>query len=398
MNNSILKYPYQINLYERLKELIDDGKRSISLSSAPSLGKSYIIAELIKNSFVGKKILYVSFYYGNNSYVEDIFTNYRVNFTSWINFTTFKQFQGGVSSYYKDYDVLIVDQAERLLSDVCGPIIQELGDEYVENGKIFLGITSYPFRHIARLKDDVDCRLFFEEHVDGFGLLESMREGIFRKVIYRNADPEREEEFHQTTLPDAEKPHFHKAYTVESTADLLSNIFEEFPENNHFLVFFKNVTEMEYNLNLMKEIFPDFTYFSTSSHQYKYKQRKWNGKLEKVKKTSDDLIELCETFDRCKGKAFLFSVDQLIGGIHTQTADGVLFYRNTNSEYLFSRVLGTILRPNMDKYPIFIDFFGSGLKFMKLKTIWPREKGLTLLERNTRERIMYPLLFTAPKL
>lgn len=326
--------PHNQDLYNRIRKHINEGKHSIFYSEATGLGKSFIFMKLVEDLFQGKKVLYIvpkdSIWYNINLYDE--FNIIKDNIIK----TTFADFNK-IKDHHYDYDVIFIDEAHHLLSDIQGFNLINLINSYVKRGKYVFGFTATPY--IKRKNMSVDS--LFEISLIGLDLFESIEEGLFKKFDYALADFD--------TIVDEK---YAKNFSVKGGKTLIRNLMDQRSDINRWLVYFSTISKLEENIEQFKKYFPEYKLFIMHM------------------KSDNDNEQIQKDFNNYTGKCMILTVDMLLEGTHLKDVSGIIMFRNVSQWHTFLQIIGRCFKINMKSCPLIIDMTQSLNNFInKKKTI-----------------------------
>ena len=315
--------PHNQDLYNRIRKHIDEGKHSIFYSEATGLGKSFIFMKLVEDLFQGKKVLYIvpkdSIWYNINLYNE--FEIIKDNITK----TTFADFNNLKNNHYS-YDVIFIDEAHHLLSDIQGSNLVELMTSYIKDNKYVFGFTATP--EIGRKMISVGSIFEVEEY--GYDLIEAIEKGLFPKIEYIISDFD--------TIVDETK--YCKSFSINGNKTLLENAILERNDIKRWLVYFSDIKSLNRNKKQLEKYFPDFKLFIMHSK-------------------NNDNEQILKDFNSYQGKSMLITVSMVLEGVHPKDVTGIILFRNIRIWSTFLQILGRICKLNGTIKPLVIDITHS---------------------------------------
>lgn len=317
--------PHNQELYDGIVAKIAAGSHSIFFSEATGLGKSYVFMRLVEDYFINKKVLYIvpkiAIWENIMMYpeFEDVCSHVKM-----ATMTMFNK-QESALEFADEYDVVFVDEAHHLASDIQGTNVKVCMDKIVARGGYIFGMTATPLVRGVFIDE-----VYFDEAVYGNNLTDAIAKGLFPKIRYEIGLPD------TVAFPEDVKV----KYNVESTSLLLDSIIEENRDINHWLAFFGTTEELEENEVHLRKLFPDFEIFKVYSGLY-------------------DNSETLSKFNKYEGKSILMSVSMLLEGVHLKYCEGVLLYRNVTVNNTMLQIIGRLCKANNGKSPLFIDITSS---------------------------------------
>jgi hypothetical protein len=314
-------------MVEKIEKAMVDGNRKIFYTEATGLGKSYIFMYLVRKYFKDKKVLYICpkyhIWYNMNEYKEFELIKDCVTMKCYADFNKIKNRHLG-------YDVIFIDEAHHLSTDIRGKNIITLADTMMAtnpNAYMF-GFTATPYVDGKFIGDE-----YFETSVIGMDLFDAIDNKILQKIHYAVAVKE------DMNLSEEEKSLAIK-YNVDTTRMMVANIVNQYSNVNHWLAYFPYIDELDENIKYFEKYFPEYKIFSIHSE------------IE----NSDKILK---EFEKYEGKAILASVSMVLEGIHPKSVEGILLYRNVCTNNTFFQIIGRLGIMKSDAKPICIDIYSS---------------------------------------
>lgn len=312
-----------------VEKLIDsfDKHEKVLYVSGVGTGKSYVFMKLMV-LYENLRALYVLPKYAIqenlSSYPEFRKVKSRVTFCTYNSFTSVEK---GLSMI-ELYDIVVIDEAHHLGSDVYGKNILDCMNQAKETN--FLGLTATPIRE----EGHVDVTQFFEDRVDGLSHFQAIELGLMPKFEYRISIPE-------IDLNDAKKenPETRIKLNYFDCEEVMVDITKKFPRDK-WITFFSTISAIKAHKEMIMRIFPGYEIFEL------------HADLNNLKATM-------ESFATAE-KAVILSCNMLLEGVHIPGVDAVALFRNVSSIVAFQQMLGRVCRIGGTVEPLVVDNSSSG--------------------------------------
>lgn len=229
------------------------------------------------------------------------------------------------SSYdFSKYGLIIFDEAHHLSAPKWGKPLQFC----IDNNIPVLGLTATPKKEVEELfgKDNVVC---------GYDVFEGIEKGILHPVSYVGALytlPDKIE--HAKKHPEELTPILKGKLDValNNTPTVAEILYRNMPSDNRKgIIFAQDISDMDDAIDIVKNVFPDYTYKVISSHE-----------------TEEHNRSVKEWFEETDC-GFLCSVEMVSEGSHFSGVNTLIMLRKTKSRIKFEQQLGRVMVQT--KYP-----------------------------------------------
>ena len=322
MSSSVKLYPHNQTVYNSVVETLKSGCNNILVTQGMGVGKSFIFMALAEQHFSDKRILYVvpKTTIERNLRKYDAFEDldHHVDFATYASFTNDEK----ILETYDLYDVIVIDEAHHLGSEVFGKNLQLLLQLVKDDKKkTLIGMTATPVRDT----DGVDVASFFDTQVHGLSTIEAIQKGLMPQVEYLVCS---------TDVTKEEKQKFRQILDLSESETLLGNIIAE-NEKKKWLVYFSSIKDAMDGFETLKNLFPNHRIITITSNT----------------NNSQDEIDRIQEGEN----VVIISVDMLLEGIHLPEMQGVLLFRRVHSLTVFTQIFGRITSIGATEPPLFVD-------------------------------------------
>ena len=329
--------PHNEIAYEKLCKAMKENKQVI-YTSGVGTGKSFVMLKYIDEHYHDKKCLYIT----PLEVINDNLTTYQgydkvkdsIEHLNMQQFTTAEK--AGV--IFDQYDLIIVDEAHHLGSDIYGKIIQEA----IRMTNIpCLGLTATPVR-----SDGTDIRNEFPAVVNGLSNFDAIRLGLMPQFIYHIGVLEDDLKEYWQRLNKEEKERKTTGIYIQDfwcCRDVIKDIAEKYPRGK-YIVFSKNITCLRRDKKTIEYAFPNTPI------------REMHTDIVGGRDACQETLYWFNNTDR----GILMTVDMALEGIHLKNVDGIILFRNVQSIPLFEQMLGRVCSIGKKISPVVIDCSARG--------------------------------------
>lgn len=325
-------YQHNQQVYSDIISLINQGIRDICCVQGTGTGKSFIMMKLIHEFFTEKKVLIVIpklvIEVNANKYAEFDVIKDRTEFLSTANFYS----QEHTKAIAEKYDVVIVDEAHHLGSDLYGRNLLYLKDIMIDAEKFFLGFTATP----SRDSDGINITEFFETTVYGVSIFQCIKEGLMPKLEYITCSMD-------LTPEEIKEANVRYHVDIEGSAQLLQEIVRDNPKNS-WLVYFARIEDMDIAEADIRMLFSEYTVIKIDSRDSEALKR-----VEEI---------------RPEDKVVILSVNILLEGLHLPNMEAIMLFRNTTSLIVFQQMIGRIMSIGSKNMPLIVDCSSTAMKLL----------------------------------
>lgn len=323
---SVKLMTHNIKPFKEVVKAFNDGKKTVLYTSGVGTGKTYVTKAVLETHFPTSTVLYVV---PTKAIADYLTVEAGLVETDKFHFATYNAFldldKG--RSLLLDVDLVILDEAHHIGSDIWGTNLQKL--MYMTSCK-FLGLTATPKRD-----DGIDVSKMFDKTVYGISHFEAIKLKIMSKFQYYVCSPKLDD------LSKEEKKKIKINY--ETSIDLLQSLLKTVPRNK-WLVFCSSIAQLENNQAVVEALFPEHKVIALHSN---------------VADPTTVLQALREN-----EKVVLMSCDMLLEGLHIDNVEGILLFRNVQSVVTLQQILGRISKIGMESSPVVIDCTRTAYKVL----------------------------------
>lgn len=341
--------PHNLEAYEKIKEVLTNGKNRVAVSHATGSGKSYLIAQLCEDHNEDKKLILVPSNYIREQ-IEKLLKKYEIQNYEFMVYQKFIKLSDD-DIVKLDYKLIVLDEYHHNTSKVWGAKVMCLLKSHPES--IVFGTSATPVR-----SDGVNT---IDELFEGSCASElSLSDAIAKKIVpiptYVSAmyslDDELErlrEKVKNATNTKEEKAEFYEKIKAMRTqidkAYGMPIILNKYLKNKEgkYLIFCRNKAHLEEIKDTVIEWFKTAGFKDINSYvvHSSYEQK------------NKEYISFCE--DTSHKMKLLFSVNMLNEGLHLSDISGVLLLRPTNSNIVWHQQIGRCIEANNTESPVIID-------------------------------------------
>jgi type I site-specific restriction endonuclease len=343
-------YPHNRKALNELKQLMTD-ESIVALIQATGAGKSFVFMNLVSENYNDKKIAYVVPKWA----IKDNLTSYSdfKEIESQVDFYSYNYFASRVKARYvaTHYDLIVIDEAHHIASDIYGRYLYEaclMASVYKVKT---LGMTATPIIVKEGKALDITKEFFNEKVVYGLSIEEGIEHELFPQVEYMICLTDEEAVLEKDVLVQLD---------LDASISYLENIVADNPKKK-WLAYFSSIEDLEENQALLDSLLPSHRKFIVHS-------------------STDDVYQTLKDFDAYEDNCIISSVDMLLEGMHINTVEGILLFRNVTSTVVFFQILGRLLSIGNKIEPLFVDITNS------VKNIRPIPELLAAEERKTYRR------------
>lgn len=341
--------PHNQKTYNKIKKILSH-QRNLCIVQGTGTGKSFLFMEMAKDIFKNKKICYII----PKLAIASNLKNYEEfkEVENQVTFLTYNFFDslGKAESVLEKFDVFILDEVHHIGSELYGKMLLSLMKSEKSKDKYFIGLTATPDRSC----DSVNVEKFFQSTVEGYSLLDCIKDGLMNPIEYLVCFSD---------ISDEEIARCKEIIDMEGSKNLLENIIRDNPKN-HWLAYFGRISDMEDKIPDLEKLFPDY-------------------KILKIAGRKDKNLKILHELDSSQ-KYVICSVDKLLEGIHLPETEGILIFRNIKSLTVFSQVLGRVTNVGMTHFPLVVDCTKTAIALQeKLKNFGKRK---TLVQQNQNSK------------
>lgn len=358
--NRLLK-SYQVDVFDKLKDLYYSGSKRALICLATGLGKTYTIAIFLKWLFSQYPQLNILVLAHSKSLIEQFDRSIWSNIPKWISthlvydsekpaflegitlstFQSFPKFYNSTNSFY--YDIVIVDEAHHAPAETYSKIIVNL------KPKFLIGLTATPFR-----MDEKEVTQIFGEPIVQYSVYKAMKNGFLSKVEYHINNDNLDMDWISKnskkgyTIKQLNK----KIFLPERDEIICEKIFNTLNEkNSERCIIFCNSSEHAERIERLLKVNYQISVWSLTT---RIKESR-----EKAKRLRDFRV----------GKVkVLTCFDMLNEGIDIPDVDYIVFLRVTHSRVYFLQQLGRGLRYKEGKTLLVQDFVSDIRRLASIKT------------------------------
>ena len=331
----------EIKLLKHNQDLVNEietamvfGYHKIFYTEATGLGKSFIMMYLIHKYFKDKKVLYICPKYqiwtNLKNYAEFKLIEECVDMECYADFNSIKD-------KHFQYDCIFIDEAHHLDTPIQGQNICTVANTILQNNPntYIFGFTATPYNDDNEFIGDK----YFDKSVIGMDLFKAIDAGILQKIKYAIAVSSK-------INLSKEEQKLAKKYNVDTTRYTIEELMKQYSDIKHWLVYFHKIDELEENSLYFQKYFPEY-------------------KLFKIHSEIDNCDEVISEFEKYEGKALLLTVSMVLEGVHPKTVEGILLYRNVQTDNTFMQIIGRLGIINPNSNPIIIDIYSVYRNFLK---------------------------------
>lgn len=305
--------------FQEIVSLFEKGNKSVLYTAGTGTGKTFITKALLDTIFVQSKVAYVVPTLSLAKYLNDIaglsVYTYRLKFYTYSFFNDLAK----CAREMQQYDLVILDEAHHIGSDLRGGIIQTIMS--ITSCK-YLGLTATPSR-----EDKINVGNFFSKTVNGITHFDAIMQGLMPKFEYIVCSPKLD------TLSAEQRKRYNIDY--QSSEEFLSALVEQYSRNK-WLAFFNSIEKLDEMRPLVERLFPDHEILILHSCM------------------EDDVYDILDRLEKSE-KCILLSCDMLLEGYHVPDVDGILLFRNVTSLTVFQQILGRVSSIGSNNNPVVID-------------------------------------------
>ncbi|WP_395075723.1 Helicase associated domain protein [Flavobacterium sp.] len=342
---------YQHNqlAYDRLVESLKINQKACIVQPTGT-GKSFIVAELLKDNPALNFLIISSSSYIKNQFTESFpeINNFRFETYSYLISNSF------ISLLNNSYDYIVLDEFHRAGAPLWNLKLNELLNNY-PTSKI-VGLTATHIRYMEEDRDLID-ELFDGNLVHHLTIYEAFDTGILPRPKYITTlislDSEYEKlknnilKSNSTNKPLLLKNILESKLYFENSLGVDKILKKHITTERNFILFFASIEELKNSIHIFEDAFKSLgnvnvfeIYSGLAVAQENFLNFKRNSILE------DGSFNL------------LLSVEQLNEGLHLSNIDGVLFVRPTKSHIIYNQQLGRCLS-SKGKQPIVFDLVNN---------------------------------------
>lgn len=341
--------PHNLDAYEKVKEVLTNGKNRVAVSHATGSGKSYLIAQLCEDHNEDKKLILVPSNYIREQ-IEKLLKKYEIQNYEFMVYQKFIKLSDD-DIVKLDYKLIVLDEYHHNTSKVWGAKIKCLLESHPES--IVFGTSATPVR-----SDGVNT---IDELFEGGCASElSLSDAIAKKIVpiptYVSAmyslDDElerlREKVKNATNTKEEKAEYYEKIKAMRTQIDKaygMPIILNKYLKNKEgkYLIFCRNKAHLEEIKDTVIEWFKTAGFKDINSYvvHSSYEQK------------NKEYISFCE--DTSHKMKLLFSVNMLNEGLHLSNISGVLLLRPTNSNIVWHQQIGRCIEANNTENPVIID-------------------------------------------
>lgn len=361
--------------YEKITEVIAEGKKKIAIAHATGTGKSYLIAKLFEDYNNDKKLVLVPSTYISDQ-IQALFEKYNIQNADVILYQKLIN-MSDEDIAVMDYNVIALDEYHHDTSKVWGNKVRTLIDTHPET--IIFGTSATPIR-----SDGVNTidELFEGNCASDLPLSESIAKKIVPLPKYVGAlytlDDELEklrQKVENATNTSEEKQEFYKKInTMRSQIEKsygMPIILNKHIKNKEgkYIIFCKKKKHLREIKDTVIGWFKTAGFKDINAYEV---YSDYENKEAEYKAVCDD------TSHNLK---LIFCVNMLNEGLHLENISGVLLLRPTRSMIVFLQQIGRAIEANNANTPVIIDAVnnfssaGQGMKLLgEIKEAVAREK------------------------
>ena len=275
--------------------------------------------------------------------------------------SSFDEFKEEFSEYDNSDSIFIFDEAHFLGAPTTSVVVSSLMKKVCPNA-VFLGITATPNR-----TDKVEIKWHFFDGITAYeyNIKEALNDNIYIKpyYVYTTLDGEQLEtqilkDIDNLNVSDSKKNQLKRKVSklnlknknISNLSDIISNNIQHFEsEDNYykFILFFSSFDEIHRKRNYItkafKKVFPNCTIneiiISSENQKYRLNLNMVHGLSRK-----ENTIDL------------IFNVNMLTFGSHLDDITGIMMFRNTSSDIIYTQQIGRCLSVVSDQQTIVFDF------------------------------------------
>lgn len=344
-------YPHNQFTYDKLKLSLETNQRACVVQPTGT-GKSYIIAEFLKDNPNKKFLLFTS-----NNYIIKQFDN--IFKTSYVNYT-YKTYPSLLFNSFKellkdDVNYIFLDEFHRVGAELWGEKVKLILSHF-PNAKV-VGLTATHIRFMDEERDLIN-EYFDGNLVHHLTLMESFDTGILPRPKYISTIYSIDNEYNSllnkiNNSKSSNKTELKKRiieykakWEYSNGADII--LKKHINNERNFLVFCRDINHLEEMILTVKNW---FKIFKTKTNIFKvysnYKNS--NNELEEYHSSS---VKNNNEFN------LLFSVQKLNEGLHAPNVHGIIFLRPTESHIIYYQQLGRGLSSKGNQ-PIIFDMVNN---------------------------------------
>lgn len=319
--------PHNQKALNKILDAYNNKKHLLLYVSGVGTGKSYVTMGLL-DSMPNARILYIIPKYAVANYLnnEAGFSKYK-NRLKFITYNYFSDIEKGKEKL-KQYDIVIADEAHHIGSELYGKVLQNVMQSYEG---LFLGLTATPERH-----DKTHVGSMFEQTIKGISNFEAIQQGLMPKFEYLICTPEIDK---KTAIAEKLKVKIN----YDSSTDLLIDIISDNPRDK-WICFFSSVKQLNKMEPVIKKVFPNYTIV----------------KIYAALGNSENALDVV----RKNQKVIVLSCDMLLEGIHIDSVDGIILFRNVTSMTVFQQMLGRTCSIGKQETPFIVDCTETALRLL----------------------------------
>lgn len=348
---------------ETYKEVLEKFKthNTVALTQATGTGKSFIASKIAKEEYKGKNICVLAAETAN-------LYNYKTNLQLDDDKVKFLTYSGlmrlsreSVENLAKTTAFFIFDEYHRAGAVEWGVNVGILLSLIEKYNKKVLGITATEIRYLDNRRN-MSNELFDGVKVVGVDIIEGIARGVLPEIIYVTAMYSIEDEIKEIkrrVKEDKRKKRTQKENKelIEqlesinlkfkdefSIKNIIKNELNEAPKEQKWIVFCKDLRELEKIDNLL------YDWFGKEINIYSVTCRDSGVETEKIMREFNEIT---------KGVNIIKCVDKLNEGVHIKGLTGIIMLRKTESPNLFIQQLGRALESGVDSKPIIFDFINN---------------------------------------
>lgn len=323
-------------------------------------GKTKMFMDYVRK-YPSSKFLYI---YDVNSVVDDIKKKYHPTNVEFLSYSAISRemSRDKVKQYLcsQPWHTIIFDEAHLMGGDNIQKVLLDVIPLAIANNVRILGGTA------TRLRTDlvdVSKRFFHGHGVDEYTILDAVQDGIMLEPVwaltaaYKNMLQSLHSEFNaksnsyvRRTLRQLDKAYATLDGIAPVYASTVKSVYGDVPDRMQFIIFYPNIKAL--NDNIARDV-ADFTR-AFPDHDVVY------AALSSDNAHASTISEVEELFsDKGKQVQLIFSVNMLNQSYHSDDLTGVVMYRSTLSDIIFTQQLGRIMSVTAKKPGIVFDNVGN---------------------------------------
>lgn len=323
-------------------------------------GKTKMFMDYVRK-YPSSKFLYI---YDVNSVVEDIRRKYNPTNVEFLSYSAISRemSKDRVRRYLcsQPWHTIIFDEAHLMGGENIQKVLLDVIPLAIANKVRVLGGTATQLRTDLV---DVSKRFFYGYGVDEYTILDAVRDGIMLEPVwaltaaYKTMLQRMHSEFDAKANSYVRRAlrQLDKAYaTLDGIApiyaDTVKSVYGGVPDRMQFIVFYPNIKSL--NDNIMRDVADFQRAFPT--HDVVYAALSSDATHAKTVSEVEELF----TYEG-KQVQLIFSVNMLNQAYHSDHLTGVVMYRSTLSDIIFTQQLGRVMSVTAKKPGIVFDNVGN---------------------------------------